>query len=51
MPALVVVDAGRVVRFADVSPDWMVRTEAGVVLEAVAAIAAGRTPAGAGQRA
>jgi peroxiredoxin len=43
MPAMVVVDAGRVVRFADVSPDWMVRTEAGDVLEAVAGIAPART--------
>ena len=38
MPAVIVVDRCRVVRFADVSPDWMVRTEAAIVLEAVAAI-------------
>ena len=38
MPAAIVVDRDRVVRFADVSPDWMVRTEAAIVLEAVAAI-------------
>jgi peroxiredoxin len=42
MPALVVVDAGRVVRFADVSPDWMVRTEAEVVLDAVRALSPAR---------
>lgn len=34
-PAVVVIDHERVVRFVDVSPDWLVRTEAGPVLEAV----------------
>jgi hypothetical protein len=34
-PAVVVVGQDRVVRFADVHPDWLVRTEAGAVLEAV----------------
>lgn len=34
-PAVVVVDHERVVRFVDVSPDWLVRTEADPVLEAV----------------
>lgn len=34
-PAIVVIDHERVVRFVDVSPDWLVRTEAEVVLEAV----------------
>ncbi len=34
-PAVVVIDHERVVRFVDVSPDWLVRTEAEVVLEAV----------------
>ena len=35
MPTVVVVGQDRVVRFADVHPDWLVRTEAGAVLEAV----------------
>jgi peroxiredoxin len=34
-PAVVVIDHERVVRFIDVSPDWLVRTEAEPVLEAV----------------
>lgn len=34
-PAVVVIDHERVVRFVDVSPDWLVRTEADPVLEAV----------------
>ena len=34
-PAVVVIDHDRVVRFVDVSPDWLVRTEADPVLEAV----------------
>jgi peroxiredoxin len=39
MPTAVVIGPGRVVAFADVSPDWMVRTEAGPILEAVRALA------------
>ena len=39
MPALIVVAQDRTVRFADISPDWLVRTEAAPVLEAVRAIA------------
>jgi len=35
MPAVVVIDQSRVVRFADVHPDWLVRTEAGAVIDAV----------------
>jgi len=35
MPAVFVVDTNRVVRFAKVSPDWLVRAEASEVLEAV----------------
>jgi peroxiredoxin len=35
MPTIVVVGQDRVVRFADVHPDWLVRTEADAVLEAV----------------
>jgi peroxiredoxin len=35
MPTVVVIDQQRVVRFADVHPDWLVRTEAPVVIEAV----------------
>ncbi|UAL12648.1 peroxiredoxin-like family protein [Caulobacter segnis] len=34
-PAVVVIDHERVVRFVDVSPDWLVRTEADPVREAV----------------
>ena len=36
-PTVVVIGADRVVRFADVSPDWLVRTEAGPIIEAVRA--------------
>jgi hypothetical protein len=32
---VVVVDRDHVVRFADVHPDWMVRTEAAAVIAAV----------------
>jgi len=39
MPTAVVIDRSRVVRFADVHPDWLVRTEADDILSAVAAIA------------
>jgi peroxiredoxin len=39
MPTAVVVDRSRVVRFADVHPDWLVRTEAEDILSAVAAVA------------
>ncbi|MDR3507358.1 MAG: peroxiredoxin-like family protein [Caulobacteraceae bacterium] len=35
MPTVVVIGQDRRVRFADVSPDWMVRTEAEPVIEAV----------------
>jgi peroxiredoxin len=35
MPTVVVVDRDRVVRFAEVSPDWLVRTEAQTVIDAV----------------
>jgi peroxiredoxin len=38
MPTVVVVDTNRVVRFADVHPDWLVRTEADVVIDAVRAL-------------
>jgi peroxiredoxin len=37
-PGVVVVDRDRVVRFADVSPDWMVRTDAQPVIDAVQAL-------------
>jgi peroxiredoxin len=39
MPAAIVIDQDAVVRFAEVSPDWLVRTEAEPILEAVAALA------------
>ncbi len=38
MPAVVVIDQDHTVRFADVSPDWLVRTEAEPVIAAVEAI-------------
>ena len=34
-PAVIVIDRGHVVRFVDVSPDWLVRTEAPQILDAV----------------
>jgi hypothetical protein len=37
-PTVVVIDTEFVVRFADVHPDWMVRTEAETVLDAVATL-------------
>jgi peroxiredoxin len=37
MPTVVVIGRDRVVRFADVSPDWLVRTEATAILQAVRA--------------
>lgn len=39
-PTVVLVDAEGLVRFVDVSPDWMARTEAAPVIAAVRAIAA-----------
>jgi peroxiredoxin len=39
MPAVLVLDRERVVRFVDVTPDWMARTDAGPVLEAVRELA------------
>ena len=38
MPTVVVIGQDRAVRFADVAPDWLARTEAEPVLEAVRAI-------------
>lgn len=37
-PTAVVIDTDRIVRFADVHPDWLLRTEAEPILEAVAAL-------------
>jgi peroxiredoxin len=37
-PAVIVIDASRKVRYVDVSPDWLVRTEAEPVLDAVRAL-------------
>jgi len=37
MPAVIVIDRQRVVRFVDVSPDWLVRTEAEPIVRAVKA--------------
>jgi peroxiredoxin len=39
-PTVVVIDRDHVVRFADVSPDWLVRTEAEPVIAAVRTLAA-----------
>lgn len=35
-PAVIVIDKERVVRFVDISPDWLVRTEAPAILAALA---------------
>jgi peroxiredoxin len=40
MPAAIVIDSDRRVRFAEVSPDWLVRTEAAPLIEAVRALRA-----------
>jgi peroxiredoxin len=40
-PGVAVVDRDRVVRFADVSPDWMVRTDAQPVIDAVRSLLVG----------
>lgn len=34
-PAVIIIDADRVVRFADISPDWLGRTEADEILDAI----------------
>ncbi len=39
MPAAIVIGTDRTVQFADISPDWLVRTEAAPILDAVRAIA------------
>jgi len=38
-PTALVIDRDRVVRFADIHPDWMVRTESDVILDAVRSLA------------
>jgi peroxiredoxin len=38
MPTAVVIGSGRVVQFADVHPDWLIRTEAGPIIDAVSAL-------------
>lgn len=35
MPAVIVIDRQHIVRFVDVSPDWLIRTESGAILDAV----------------
>ena len=40
MPSAIVIDQSRTVRFADVSPDWLVRSEPADIIAAVAAIQA-----------
>ncbi|WP_201832746.1 peroxiredoxin-like family protein [Microvirga zambiensis] len=42
MPAVIVIDEERTVRFAEVSPDWLVRTEAEAIVDVVAGLAAQR---------
>jgi peroxiredoxin len=44
MPAVLVVDEQRRVRFAEVTPDWMARTDAGPVIDAVRELAGARQP-------
>jgi len=44
-PAVLVIDSHRVARFVDVSPDWLVRTEAGPIIDAVRALNALASPA------
>jgi len=39
MPAAIVIDQEGIVRFAEVSPDWLIRAEAAPILEAVGALA------------
>jgi peroxiredoxin len=40
MPSVIVIGQDRIIRFADVSPDWLSRTEAETVLAALTALAA-----------
>lgn len=44
MPAAILIDQEGVVRFAEVSPDWLVRAEAEPILEAVAALTRSAIP-------
>jgi hypothetical protein len=39
MPTIVVIGQDSVVRFADIHPDWLMRTEASAVIEAVRSLA------------
>jgi peroxiredoxin len=43
-PTVLVIDADHVVRFVDVSADWLVRSEAGPIIEAVRELAARSVP-------
>jgi peroxiredoxin len=45
MPAVLVIDRGRVVHFADVTPDWMARTDAEPVLRALRELVGSRADA------
>jgi peroxiredoxin len=38
MPAAIVIGQDRVVRFADISPDWLIRTEADPILRIIDAV-------------
>jgi hypothetical protein len=44
-PAAIVIGRDRLVHFADVSPDWLVRTEAGAILAAVRELTQARAAA------
>jgi peroxiredoxin len=44
MPTVIVIDSSRVVRYVDVSPDWLVRTEAEPIVQAVREIDRRATP-------
>jgi peroxiredoxin len=50
-PAVVVIDSNHVVRFVDVTPNWMARTEAGPVLEAIRKLSEARPQSAAAQSA
>jgi peroxiredoxin len=43
MPTVVVIDQTRTVRFADVHPDWLIRTEAEPILEVVSEVVGSRS--------
>jgi peroxiredoxin len=50
-PTVLVIGADRIVRFVNVSPDWLVRTEAGPVIQAVRALTVAHASANSSQAA